>query len=102
MAATLDEIRAIRGSRRYRKVRAAFRAHCADLLLPCWLDGKAIDYDLPSEHPDAWSLDHALPVSTHPESACDPGNFRPSHLACNRRRGTAAPFIPLGVPSERW
>lgn len=102
MPATAEEIAAIRGSRRYKKARADFRQHCADLQLPCWLDGKLIDYELPSDHPDSWSLDHAHPVSDHPDLAVDPANFRPAHLDCNKRRGNREPFIRLGVPSEDW
>ena len=102
MSATYEEIRAIRESRRYRNARAGFREHCAEQQLPCWLDGKPIDYSLPSDHPDSWSLDHAHTVKDHPELACDPANFRPSHLDCNKRRGDSAPFILLGTPSEDW
>lgn len=91
-----------RDTRRYKTLRAQYRQHCADHNLPCWLDGKPIDYTLPADHPDAWSLDHALPVSTHPELSEDPANFRPSHLDCNKRRGNSAPFIPIGQPSEAW
>lgn len=101
-----------RSTRRYRKLRAIFRAQCADPeqhnwdgslgQAGCWLCGKAIDYGLPKDHPEAWELDHALPVSTHPELAEDPANFRPSHADCNQRRGDRAPFIELGTPSEDW
>lgn len=102
MSATHQEIRAVRESRRYKKLRGEFRSECADLQLPCWLCGKPIDYSLPSEHPDAWSLDHAHTVSEFLELALDPANFRPSHLDCNKRRGNDAPFIQLGAPSEDW
>lgn len=102
MSATHREIRALRESRRFRKLRAEYRVFCAGQGLPCWLDGKPIDYDLPSDHPDAWSLDHAHPVSEFPELALDPANFRPAHLDCNKRRGNGAPFIRLGAPSESW
>lgn len=101
-APTTEEIRAVRESRRYRKVRAEFRDCCVDQQLSCWLCGKPIDYDLPSDHPDAWSLDHAHPVSERLDLALDPANFRPAHLDCNKRRGNRAPFIALGVPSEDW
>lgn len=104
MPATHEEIRAIRESRRYKKLRGEFRSFCADQepALPCWLCGKPIDYSLPSDHPDAWSLDHAHTVSEFPELALDPANFRPAHLDCNKRRGNDAPFIQLGTPSEDW
>ena len=102
MSATHQEIRAVRESRRYRALRTKFRAHCADQQLPCWLDGKPIDYSLSSDHPDSWSLDHAQTVSEFPELALDPANFRPAHLGCNKRRGNDVPFIRLGAPSESW
>lgn len=102
MSATHQEIRAVRESRRYRALRTKFRAHCADQQLPCWLCGKSIDYSLPSDHHDAWSLDHVHTVSDRLDLACDPANFRPAHLDCNKRRGNDAPFIRLGAPSESW
>ena len=45
MPATHEEIRAIRGSRRYKKLRAEFREYCSDQQFPCWLAGKPIDYE---------------------------------------------------------
>lgn len=101
-----------RRTRRYRMLRANFRALCEHFVNPdgtigahCWLCGRAIDYSLPAGpngHPEAWNLDHAHPVSTHPELAEDPANFRPSHADCNEKRGDQAPFIELGTPSEDW
>lgn len=104
-----------RRTRRYRMLRANFRAQCANPALHnwdgslgqahCWLCGKPIDYALPAGvdgHPEAWNLDHAHPVISHPELAEDPANFRPSHADCNQRRGDQAPFIELGTPSEDW
>ena len=98
-----------RSTRRYRMLRANFRAACAAFVNPdgsigahCWLCGKPIDYALPAGHPQAFNLDHAYPVSTHPELAEDPANFRPSDADCNLRRGDRAPFIELGTPSEDW
>jgi 5-methylcytosine-specific restriction endonuclease McrA len=98
-----------RSTRRYRKQRADFRQTCAEHInhdgtigAHCWLDGRPIDYTLPREHPEAFNLDHAFPVSTHPELAEDPANFRPSHKDCNERRGDNDPFIHIGSPSEDW
>jgi 5-methylcytosine-specific restriction endonuclease McrA len=98
-----------RRTRRFRMLRANYRALCAawqnpdgSTGLPCWLCGKPIDYELPHGHPEAWELDHAWPVSTHPELAEDPANFRPSHADCNEKRGNGPPFIALGTPSEDW
>lgn len=99
-----------RRTRRYRMLRANYRALCerwqnpdGTTGMPCWLCGKPIDYALPdADHPEAFNLDHAHPVSTHPELAEDPANFRSSHADCNEKRGNNAPFIELGTPSEDW
>jgi 5-methylcytosine-specific restriction endonuclease McrA len=95
-------IRQARNDPAYRRARVEYRKHAASNQLPCWLDGKPIDYELPPEHPDAWSLDHAIPVSQRPDLAGDPSNFRSSHLACNKRRGNQEPHIPIGEPSRAW
>lgn len=98
-----------RSTRRYRTLRAQFREECRTHVNPdgsigahCWLDGKPIDYSLPRQHPEAFNLDHAYPVSTHPELAEDPANFRPAHRHCNEERGDNDPFIQIGSPSEDW
>ncbi|CPR79361.1 HNH endonuclease [Mycobacteroides abscessus] len=89
-------------TRRFKRLWREFRAHCEKYQLPCWLCGRPIDYALRGQHPDAFNLDHAKPVSTYPELAEDRSNFRPSHADCNKRRGNKAPFIAIGRPSERW
>lgn len=94
--------RAIRSSPQYLDARARYRLICDQLQLPCWLDGQPIDYALPPEHPDSWSLDHAIPMSIDISLACDPQNFRPAHLACNKRRGNDEPHIPIGKLSRKW
>jgi hypothetical protein len=93
-----------RSTRRYRSLRTAFRTNCAYNELPCWLCGRPINYDLPREHPEAFNLDHAVPVSQNIDLAEDPANFRPSHASCNQRRGNDRPHqdIPIGIPSESW
>lgn len=98
-----------RSTRRYRTLRKDFRADCAthvnadgSIGAPCWLCGKPIDYSLPRQHPECFNLDHAYPVSTHPELAEDPANFRPSHRDCNEERGDGEPHIQIGSPSEDW
>ena len=48
-----------------------------------------IDYSIRSG-PRAFELDHCLPVSSHPELALEPSNFKPAHAVCNRRRQAAA------------
>jgi 5-methylcytosine-specific restriction endonuclease McrA len=39
--------------------------------------------------PDANTVDHLLPQSTHPELRWDLGNVRPAHLSCNSQRRAA-------------
>lgn len=95
-------IRQLRNDPEYRAARAEYRDHAELNQLPCWLDGDPIDYSLPSDHPDSWSLDHAKPVSLHPELAKDPNNFRSAHLDCNKRRGNKEPFLDIGTPSRDW
>lgn len=95
-------LRAARNTPEYRQARAQYREVAEANQLPCWLDGQPIDYSLPPEHPDAWSLDHAIPISKNLALATDPNNFRSAHLACNKRRGNDEPFIPIGKPSRKW
>lgn len=91
-----------RDSRAYRAARTEFKAQCRAELKPCWLCQDPIDYTLPREHPEAFNLDHAIPVSERPDLLLDPLNFRPSHKVCNERRGDDEPTIDLGQPSEDW
>lgn len=91
-----------RSTRRFKAQRTAFRNDCATRELPCWLCGNTIDYTLPKEHPEAFNLDHGIPVATRPDLAEEPANFRPSHKTCNEARGTSDPHIQLGQPSEPW
>lgn len=98
-----------RSTRRYKTTRAKYRAdskehvnHDGTTGRPCWLCGQPIDYDLPHDHPDAWSLDHAYTVTARPDLAEDPANYRDSHLQCNKQRGDDEPHIQLGSPSEPW
>lgn len=98
-----------RSTRRFKKLRAIFRAECAahenpdgTVGKPCWLCGKPINYALPKEHPEGFNLDHVYTVSKRPDLAEDPANFRPSHKLCNEERGNDDPFIQIGSPSEDW
>lgn len=69
---------------------------------PCWLCGQPIDYSLPPEHPDAFSVDHAKPLSLRPDLAEDPANLRASHSRCNKSRGNKDPKPSLGQQSQQW
>jgi 5-methylcytosine-specific restriction endonuclease McrA len=91
-----------RSTRRYKALRAAFRNQCEDERRPCWLCAQPIDYELPSDDPMSWSLDHRFLVSTHPHLAEDPANFEASHLDCNKRRSNKGQPLILGTPSRNW
>ncbi|QBP29784.1 HNH endonuclease [Mycobacterium phage Typha] len=86
----------------HKRLKADYRKDCRDRQERCWLCLQPIDYELAYPHPESFSLDHALPVSTHPELGNDPMNFRPAHLVCNQMRGDEEPHIDLGTPSESW
>jgi hypothetical protein len=103
------EIRRIRSSHQYLSAVARFRKECASHRnqdgtygAHCWLDDQPIDYRLKGPHPLSFSLDHAIPLRERADLILDPGNFRPSHLDCNCRRGTDEPALDLGEPSEVW
>lgn len=69
---------------------------------PCWLCGLPIDYTLPHDHPEAFSVDHVKPWSTHPELREDFGNLDAAHASCNKRRGNGPPPVGLGLMSRAW
>lgn len=87
--------------RRYKMLKATFRAHCKANASACWLCTEPIDYDLDPAHPESFSLDHRYPRSTHPHLIEDVGNFMPSHLTCNKARGNRAPTF-IGKTSRSW
>ena len=74
-------------SRRWRTVRRMAYERDRAAGATCWICGGPIDYDAPAHSPDAWEPDHVIPVCDHPEWQMDLANIRPSHSACNRRRG---------------
>ncbi|MYS47549.1 HNH endonuclease [Streptomyces sp. SID5998] len=91
-----------RNGRRYRRLCAEQRA----LLLPCWWCGQPIRYDITGpaagRHPDAFTLDHANPLSLG-GSLLDPANARSAHRRCNSARGnrTDAARQPIRA-SRKW
>lgn len=62
---------------------------------PCWLCGKAIDYEAKPRSRWSASVDHVVPISqTRDMSPADArrisldiGLLRPAHFGCNSRRG---------------
>ncbi len=72
-----------RSTSTWRRLKAAQRAK----LLPCWLCGQPINYDLAWPDPQSFSADHDKPHSRHPELREDPANLRSTHLLCNQIKG---------------
>lgn len=90
-------------TRAFEKDKAAFFAKCRAQHAPCWICGQPIDYSVPKNTTDdSYSMDHFLPVSTHPDMQFDPAGFRPSHTNCNRARGNKDPYQPIGRLSRVW
>lgn len=89
-------------SRRYRKLRRAFRAEGEAAQAPCWICRMPIDYAIPWPDEESWELDHLYPRSTHPQHAEDPANFRHSHRRCNGQRGNTTTITSIGTPSRQW
>lgn len=91
-----------RSDRKFKALRAAFLLEGEANDAPCWLCTQDIDYDLPAGDGQSHTLDHFYPVSTHPEYANDPGNFRHAHHACNSSRGNKAVVQTIGVTTRDW
>jgi hypothetical protein len=69
---------------------------------PCHLCGDSIDYRLPYGHPEAFELDHIIPVKDRPDLLLDVNNFGASHHTCNEDKGSDAAPLKLGECSEIW
>lgn len=81
------------------------RANLAQGHPPCWICHQPIDYDADPFTPNAYELDHIIPVSCAPHLARDPNNLRPAHRRCNRNRSNhppPKPRPPLGTTSRTW
>lgn len=89
-----------RNGRRYRRLCEQQRA----LGLPCWVCGRAIDYQLTGEdgqrHPMSFTLDHLVPLSKGGDLH-DPINARSAHRRCNSARGNRMTVRQVGT-SRRW
>jgi 5-methylcytosine-specific restriction endonuclease McrA len=86
---------AIRSSHRWRKLRDQFRDHCERTGARCWwcvlrgdIEHAAIDYNAPARSPWAFEADHVNPVDQRPDLAYAWANLAPSHMRCNRQKGT--------------
>ena len=87
--------RRVRSSRTYQALARQVRRHQPPV---CWICGWEIDLDLPYKdpktgrvNPRSWSLDHVLPMSTHPELALVEQNAKVACYGCNSGRGNRAP-----------
>ena len=70
---------------------------------PCHICGERIDYSLaPSSAPLAWEPDHLLSFAKHPELELDLANIAPSHMRCNRQRGSGDGVNDIGMRSRIW
>lgn len=89
-----------RNGRRYRRLCEQQRA----LGLPCWVCGRAIDYQLVGKdgqrHPLSFTLDHLVPLSKGGD-LLDPINARSAHRRCNSARGNRMTVKQAGT-SRRW
>lgn len=68
----------------------------------CFICGQPIDYSLPHDDPEAFTVEHVLPRSTHPHLANDPANCRAAHASCNKRRGNQNYKPGLGIRTREW
>jgi 5-methylcytosine-specific restriction endonuclease McrA len=74
----------------------------AALRLPCALCGQPIDYDLPRDDAEAFTIDHRIPRSQRPDLAWDPSNLQPAHAKCNKRRGNRDNRPEIGAGTVSW
>lgn len=73
---------------------------------PCVWCGEPIDYSLGpytrGGDTMAWSPEHMMPRSTHPQLALEPSNIKAAHFRCNAQRGTKAGMNELGNRTRAW
>lgn len=69
----------------------------------CHICHEPIDYSIPaSSAPLSWEPDHLQPFAKAPELELDLANIAPSHMRCNRQRGSGANDMALGQRSRIW
>lgn len=69
---------------------------------PCCLCGQSINYLLPHDDPEAFTIEHVKPRSTHPHLENDPSNCDAAHASCNKSKGAGQHKPGLGVRSREW
>jgi 5-methylcytosine-specific restriction endonuclease McrA len=88
-------------TRRSREFREELKAVWQAQNAPCRECGSPIDWAAEKNTPNAFELDHILPVKHYPHLEFDVNNAAPSHSACNRSKGARAGVQP-GTTSEPW
>ncbi|MFE3443166.1 HNH endonuclease [Nocardia sp. NPDC059180] len=69
----------------------------------CHVCEEPIAPHLSGRHPRGWTLDHVLPVRTHPHLAYDKSNLKPAHSRCNGiRTATLVADMQRVKTSRRW
>lgn len=69
---------------------------------PCTLCGQPIDYSLPHDDPEAFTIEHIFPRSTHPHLENDPANTVAAHASCNKKRGVKPYEKTPWMRAEDW
>jgi 5-methylcytosine-specific restriction endonuclease McrA len=91
------------GNARHRDMRADELDRWSRINAPCGICGMAdIDWTAPANTPDAFEVDHKLPVITYPHLEFEPTNRQPSHHRCNRNKGSGKSRVGIGITSEPW
>jgi 5-methylcytosine-specific restriction endonuclease McrA len=87
----------------YRQQAKQYKAQCRQRLSPCIHCTQPIDYTIEDTNdPNAFTIEHLHPVSTHPHLVLDLSNWAPAHRHCNSSRGTNPIQPGLGTTSENW
>jgi 5-methylcytosine-specific restriction endonuclease McrA len=68
----------------------------------CWICWNPVDFHQPPRTRWAPSVDHVLPVDTHPELALVRSNLRLAHYGCNSRRSARGNLQSEYEPSREW
>lgn len=92
-------------AQRVGRTTASFRRLAASLRReqrPCWLCRQPIDYSAADGHPDAFTVDHIIPLSIDPSLAEVWTNLDAAHAACNKSRGNRNPKPSIGNGPRQW
>lgn len=65
----------------------------------CWICGRPINPDLPTNHPHSFTADHVTPIAAGGHKH---GQLRAAHRVCNQRRGKQMPTTNMTRHSRQW